>query len=147
MLLLSGSVVSAVGNIVVAKRRGGLPPVALNSAQMLLGGAVLLLIAGTVEGVPRLALPAVFYGQLLWLAVISAAAFAIWFHLLSRVKVSRLNVWKFLIPLSGAALSWLILPDESPTLPSIGGMGLIVAGLFISQRGTVPDSARGPAQV
>jgi len=136
MLLLSGSFVSAIGNIVVAKRKGGLNPVALNSAQMLIGGPVLLLIALPFEGLPNLALPPVFYGQLLWLAIVSAAAFAIWFHLLSKVKVSKLNLWKFVIPLSGAALSWIILPSESPTLPSLLGMALIVGGIIIGQRGT-----------
>jgi drug/metabolite transporter (DMT)-like permease len=134
MLLLSGAFVSAIGNIVVAKRKGGLHPVALNSAQMLLGGPILLLIAFPFEGIPTLSLPAAFYGQLLWLAIISATAFAIWFHLLSKVKVSKLNLWKFLIPLSGAALSWIFLPEESPTLPSLAGMVLIIAGIIIGQR-------------
>ncbi len=139
MLLLSGSFVSAIGNIVVAKRKGGLNPVTLNSAQMLIGGPVLLLIALPFEGLPNLALPPVFYGQLLWLATISAAAFAIWFHLLSKIKVSKLNLWKFLIPLSGAALSWILLPNESPTLPILVGMLLIVIGIVVGQRGTRPS--------
>ncbi len=134
LLLLSGSVVSAVGNVIIAKRKGGLPPVALNSAQMLIGGFVLLLMALPFEGAPNLALPAVFYGQLLWLATISSVAFAIWFHLLGRMKVSRLNLWKFLIPLSGAALSWILLPNESPTLPSLIGMVLIIAGIVVANR-------------
>ena len=133
MLLLSGSVVSAVGNVVVAKRKGGLPPVALNSAQMLIGGAALMLIALPFEGIPQFQLPASYYGLLLWLAIISAAAFTIWFHLLGRMKVSKLNLWKFLIPLSGAGLSWLLLPDESPSLPSLAGMGLIVIGIIVGQ--------------
>ncbi len=134
MLLLSGSFVSALGNIVVAKRKGGLHPVALNSAQMLLGGVVLLLIALPFEGLPDLDRPGIFYGALLWLAVISSTAFAIWFHLLSKIKVSKLNLWKFLIPLCGAALSWILLPDESPTLPSLAGMAFIVTGIIIGQR-------------
>jgi drug/metabolite transporter (DMT)-like permease len=144
MLLLSGAVVSAIGNIVVAKRKGGLHPVALNSAQMLLGGVVLLLIALPFEGLPQLKLPTVFYGQLLWLATISAVAFAIWFHLLSKIKVSRLNLWKFLIPLSGAALSWAFLPDESPTLSSLAGMALIVIGIVVGQleqKNPTPETA------
>lgn len=131
LLLLSGALVSAVGNVVVAKRKGGLPPIALNSAQMLIGGMVLLLIALPFEGAPKLALPMAFYGQLLWLAAISSVAFAIWFHLLGRMKVSRLNLWKFLIPMSGAALSWLFLPDESPTVPILIGMVLIITGSVI----------------
>lgn len=135
LLLISGSLVSAVGNVVVAKRKGGLPPIALNSAQMLLGGVVLLLVALPFEGVPNLELPAVFYGQLLWLATLSSAAFAIWFHLLGRMKVSQLNLWKFLIPLCGAILSWMFIPDESPTLPMLLGMILIIAGILIAQRG------------
>jgi drug/metabolite transporter (DMT)-like permease len=138
MLLLSGSLVSAVGNVVVAKRKGGLHPVALNSIQMLLGGMVLLLIALPFEGRPQLVQPAAFYGLLLWLSTISAVAFAIWFHLLGRMKVSRLNLWKFLIPLSGAALSWLLLPDESPTWPTLAGMTLIIVGILIGQRGSKP---------
>lgn len=134
LLLLSGSVVSAIGNVVVAKRKGGLPPIALNSAQMLIGGLVLLLIALPFEGVPTLALPAAFYGLLLWLAVISSTAFAIWFHLLARMKVSRLNLWKFLIPLCGAMLSWIFLPDETPSLPSLIGMVLIAIGIVIGSQ-------------
>ena len=133
MLLLSGAIVSAVGNVVVAKRKGGLHPIALNSAQMLLGGVVLVLIAFPFEGLPAFNLPKVYYGQLLWLATISAIAFAIWFHLLSKIKVSKLNLWKFLIPLSGAALSWMLLPGESPTLPSLIGMALIIVGIVVGQ--------------
>ncbi len=134
MLLLSGAFVSAIGNIVVAKRKGGLNPITLNSAQMLIGGPVLLLIALPFEGQPNFALPPVFYGQLLWLAIISATAFGIWFHLLGSVKVSKLNLWKFIIPLGGATLSWILLPGESPTLPALAGMALIIAGLVIGQR-------------
>ena len=132
LLLLSGSVVSAIGNVIVAKRKGGLPPIALNSAQMLIGGIALLMIAVLAKERPVFALPLKYYGLLFWLATISSVAFAIWFHLLSKVKVSRLNLWKFLIPLSGAALSWLLMPDESPTLPALGGMALIVCGIVIS---------------
>jgi drug/metabolite transporter (DMT)-like permease len=133
MLLLSGSFVSAIGNVVVAKRKGGLHPIALNSAQMLLGGVVLLLIALPFEGAPKLALPASYYGTLLWLATISATAFAIWFHLLSKIKVSKLNLWKFIMPLGGAILSWIFLPGESPTLTSLIGMALIVSGIVVGQ--------------
>jgi drug/metabolite transporter (DMT)-like permease len=133
MLLLSGAFVSAIGNVVVAKRKGDLNPIALNSAQMLLGGPLLLCIAFPFEGRPDFNLPAVFYGELLWLAFISAAAFAIWFHLLSKIKVSKLNLWKFLIPLSGAALSWIFIPEEFPTLPSLMGMLLIITGIVVGQ--------------
>ncbi|MDF7801662.1 DMT family transporter [Pontiellaceae bacterium B1224] len=134
MLLLSGALVSAIGNVVVAKRKGGLHPVALNSIQMLLGGVILLGLALPFEGFPQIKLPVVYYGNLLWLATISATAFAIWFFLLGKIKVSKLNLWKFLIPLCGATLSWIFLPGESPTLSSLLGMALIVGGIVVGQR-------------
>ena len=69
-----------------------------------------------------------------WLALLSACAFAIWFHLLQRIAVSELNLWKFLIPLSGAILSWLLLAGESPDAISIGGMLLVALGIIWNQR-------------
>lgn len=135
VLLLSGSLVSAVGNVVVAKRKGGLPPIALNSIQMLVGGIVLMGVAVPIYGMPSLKVPTIFYAQLLWLSIVSAVAFAIWFHLLGRTKVSQLNLWKFLIPLSGAVLSWIFLPNEHPTLPSLAGMLFVVLGIVVGQRG------------
>ncbi len=134
MILLSGSVVSAAGNIVVAKKRGTLPVVELNSIQMLIGGGVLLLCALPLEGAPALNQPTGFYGALLWLSFVSAAAFGIWFHLLGHMKVSRLNIWKFLIPLVGALLSWILIPGESPDPLSLFGMTLIIGGLVYSQQ-------------
>jgi drug/metabolite transporter (DMT)-like permease len=136
LILLGSSVVSAAGNIVVAKKRGTLSAWELNSIQMMMGGAVLMLCALFFEGIPSLHQPPRFYGALIWLAFVSAAAFGIWFHLLSRVKVSQLNIWKFLIPPVGAILSWVLIPGEHPDLLTLGGMVLIVLGIIHSQRNT-----------
>jgi drug/metabolite transporter (DMT)-like permease len=68
-----------------------------------------------------------------WLSFLSAAAFSIWFQLLKRegVLVSDLNVWKFLIPVSGACLSWLVIPGESPEPSTVAGMMCIAVALII----------------
>lgn len=138
-ILLSGSVVSAAGNITVAKKRGALPAIALNSMQMMLGGTVLLLLALPIDGIPSLNLPVRFYGSLLWLAFVSAAGFGIWFHLLNKgIKVSKLNIWKFLVPLTGATISWILIPEESPDRWTLAGMALIIAGIIHSQRKKQP---------
>jgi drug/metabolite transporter (DMT)-like permease len=134
MLLLSGSFVSALGNVTVAKRKGALHPVALCSAQMLLGGPILLLGGLTLHGPQPIPLTPDFLLLLLWLAIISAAGFSIWFHLLTKVKVSKLNIWKFIVPLFGAGLSWWLIPDETPTAFSLCGMLLIVTAIIIGQR-------------
>lgn len=130
-LLLLGSVSSALGNVLVARGRRDLDPVFLNSCQILLGGATLLALGALVEGPPRLAQSASFYGALLWLSTISAVAFSLWFHLLRQpgVRVSELNLWKFLIPVFGAVISWVVLPEESPSLFPVLGMVLVGASI------------------
>ena len=135
LLLLAASVTGAFGNVVVAKGISpDLDPVALTCLQMLVGGAILLIGGVAIEGCPSFAQPPAFYGILGWLAFLSAGAFSIWFHLLQRVPISELNLWKFLVPLAGAILSWLLLKGEHPDLLSVGGMILVSIGIFWNQR-------------
>lgn len=134
LLLLLASITSAFGNVVVARGRAEtLHPVALASFQMMLGGVALLFAGFIFEGMPDLALSLKFYVALGWLSFLSATAFAIWFHLLQRVPVSELNLWKFIIPLSGAILSWLLIKGETPDLLSVLGLIFVTVGIVWSQ--------------
>jgi drug/metabolite transporter (DMT)-like permease len=62
----------------------------------------------------------------------SAYAFSLWFKLLQRpnVKVSELNLWKFIIPVVGAILSWILVPGEKPEWLTITGMVIITSSLI-----------------
>jgi drug/metabolite transporter (DMT)-like permease len=133
LLLLFSSVSAGVGDIIVSKNRVPIPLLTLTSSQLFLGGLVLFLISIPVEGVHGGSWPAAYYLSLLWLSVLSAASFSIWFKLLKRegVAVSDLNIWKFLIPVSGACLSWVLIPGESPDLSSVTGMVCIALSLLI----------------
>jgi drug/metabolite transporter (DMT)-like permease len=86
-----------------------------------------------VEGVGQVHRPLVYWLDLLWLSFISAFAFSLWFKLLQRpgVKVSELNLWKFIIPVVGAILSWLIIPGENPEWLTITGMIIITGSLIL----------------
>lgn len=131
-ILLLSNVAGALGNILVARQRTALEPLFVNSLQLFMGGLGLWALSRTLEGGLPSDLPWPFWLALAWLAFLSAAAFSIWFWLLRRpaVKVSELNLWKFLIPVCGALLSWLLLPDESPALWPILGM-VCIAGAII----------------
>lgn len=132
-VLLLANVAGALGNIFVARHRSSLEPVFLNSAQIFLGGLALWGLSLPLEGSLPDTLPWPFWTALAWLAFLSAAAFSIWFMLLRRpgVRVSELNLWKFLIPVCGALLSWLLLPDESPSLWPLIGMACIAAAIVL----------------
>jgi drug/metabolite transporter (DMT)-like permease len=131
LLLLLSTVASGFGNILVAQERSRIDPLMLNSLQIFIGGFFLFLVSLPLEGLPQFALPWPYYGALLWLAVLSAIAFSLWFMLLKDpvVSVSRLNLWKFIIPVCGALLSWMLLPGESPHSASVLGMVMIAVAI------------------
>lgn len=132
VLLLLSTVASGFGNVLVARDKGCLDPVMLNSIQIFIGGFFLLLVSLPVEGMPHFALPPTYYWALIWLAVLSAVAFSLWFVLLNDpvVSVSRLNLWKFIIPVCGAFLSWTLLPGEHPSLTSVLGMFMVAVAII-----------------
>jgi len=133
VFLLLNNLVSGITNVLIAKKRQTISPMVLTSASLFIGGAFMFLISVPIEGFPQKHFPTEYFVALAWLSFLSAAAISIWNTLLRRpsVKVSELNIWKFLIPVCGAILSWIILPDESPDLISVSGMVLIGLSLVI----------------
>lgn len=131
-LLLINNVVSGYSNVLIAKRSSGISPIVLSSTSLMIGGLMLSVVSVPVEGIHLGPFPPKYWYALAWLSFLSAAAITIWYTLLKRpgVKVSLLNVWKFLIPVSGAALSWMILADEKPDVPSLIGMAVIATSLI-----------------
>lgn len=134
LLLITGNVSSGFAQVIISRyRANNLSPFIFNSAQIMFGGILLFIISIPIEGFQQQDYPVEFFLALFWLSFVSAAAFSIWFFLLRRpdVKLSELNIWKFLIPVSGAILSWSLLPDEKPEFWSILGMVFIAAGLIL----------------
>lgn len=132
-LLVIGGISSALGNILVSKHKGAIPPLSLNAIQIFIGGSLLFVMSLFIEGSPAWQVPTLFYLDLAWLSIMSAIAFSIWFVLLKKpgVKVSELNLWKFLIPGFGALFSWLFLPGESPETVSIVGILLVASSIIL----------------
>ncbi|MFR9504099.1 MAG: DMT family transporter [Rikenellaceae bacterium] len=136
-LLIISNLIGSYTNIMVVKHGAGLTSTMLTMASNLSGGVMLFLTSLFVEPTEVLhhALPLEFYLALLWLAIIPAAGFSIWYYLLSLpgVKVSELNVFKFIIPITGVTLSWLLLPNEYPTWGTLLGITIIIAAMFVLQ--------------
>jgi len=137
-LLFISTVSSALGNILVAREKSDLDPVLLNSLQIFLGGLFLFLVSVCQHGVQFRLYPVEYYGALLWLSFVSAVSFTLWFVLLQYpgVKVSQLNLWKFIIPVFGAIISWIFLPNESPSLFPLIGMVSIAVSIILFN---IPD--------
>jgi drug/metabolite transporter (DMT)-like permease len=133
-LLLANNFFSGWANVLISKHGQQISPVVLSSSSLFFGGAGLILISIPLEGYGLKAVAPEYFVSLAWLSFLSAAAFAIWYTLLQRpgVKVSELNMWKFLIPVAGAILSWILIPCETPDWVSVSGMLVIAASLLVN---------------
>jgi len=124
LILVAANVAGSIGNVVVVKYRKG------------------LLLSLPFEGLHFRVNAYPYYLSLAWLSAMSATAFSIWFILLRRpgIKVSVLNIWKFLIPVFGAMLSWIILPGEKPEVIAVTGMILIALSLIVLNAGRLREN-------
>jgi drug/metabolite transporter (DMT)-like permease len=131
LLLLCSALVNASAQVIVKKNPRD--PLMMNATQLFWGGLFLLILSfiSAEQGV-TLKLPAEFYIALLWLAFVSGFAFNIWYTLLRDplIKVSEVNLFKFIVPVSGAILGWLIFPEDTPDIMSIAGMIVIAFSVF-----------------
>lgn len=134
-LLIVSNIIGASTNIIVAKNKNRVSPVMLTGFANFTGGVLLYIVSFFTEDWYIKDYTAEFYGALIWLAIIPAAGFSIWYTLLQKpgVKVSELNIWKFVIPVVGAILSWILLPDEIPDIYSITGIIIIATAIIVLQ--------------
>jgi drug/metabolite transporter (DMT)-like permease len=144
LMLLIANIAVATSNVVVSLKSKGIKPFVLSSASLFIGGLILYLISIPVEGRPEGSFPVEYWLILLWLSFMAAVAFSIWFKLLQRpgVKVSELNLWKFLIPVVGAILSWLLVPGEKPEWLTVSGMFIITGSLIMFYRSKRAETSK-----
>ena len=132
-LLLIAAVSESLLQVVLKKNTEPYDPKKLNTVQIFIGGATLILMSLPTEGLMSFHQPVSFYISLLWLSIVSAVGFSIWYGLIQKaeVRVSELNMLKFLNPVLGAILSWIVMAQDSPDVYTVLGMIIIsLAVLF-----------------
>ncbi len=132
IMILGANISTATSNVLVSLKSKGINPYVLSSASLFTGGIIIYLLSLLVEKRPVGPKPGEYWIDLAWLSFMSALAFSLWYKLLQRphVKVSELNLWKFIIPVVGAILSWLLVPGEKPEWLTITGMVIITTSLI-----------------
>jgi drug/metabolite transporter (DMT)-like permease len=133
ILILGANIATATSNVIISLKTRGINPLVISSFSLGIGGLILYLVSFPIEGFAQVHKPMLYWLDLLWLSFMSAFAFSLWYKLLQRpgVKVSELNLWKFIIPVVGAVLSWLLVPGENPEWLTICGMIIITVSLIL----------------
>ncbi len=104
-------------------------PVTINAYQLILGSLLLLIL-----GLPALLDGGLQPTPLFWIlfvysAILSAAAFSIWYTLLKYNKAGEVTIYRFVIPIVGAILSAILLPGESLNFSILAALVLVAGGI------------------
>lgn len=107
-------------------------PVIISGYQFIIGGIVMVLvglISGGIIVLPNM----VAVGVLIYLALLSAAAYSLWGVLLKHNPVSKVSIYNFTTPVFGVILTSIMLTEQSKVEPImlVVALLLISAGIFI----------------
>lgn len=133
IMIFIANISTATSNVLVSREGKKMNPLVLSSFSLLTGGLIMFAFSFIFEDVPsKPVFPPQYWLVVAWLAFMSAFTFSKWYVLLKRpeVRVSELNLWKFIIPVFGAILSWIIVPGEKPDWVTVSGMLIISLSLI-----------------
>lgn len=129
-MILAG-LTSAIATIMAKELATGIHPFAITGWQLTLGAILLLFI-----GYPQMQDNAIIFtpfgwGLLLYSALLSAVAFALWYSLLKYQAAGKISMYKFIIPVSGVLLSAIFITGETLNVMIIGAIVMVAAGIIV----------------
>lgn len=129
-MILAG-LTSAITTIMAKELAVDIHPVTLTGWQLTFGALLLLVI-----GVPQLSPGAMTFtpfgwGLLIYAALLSSVAFALWTTVLKYNKAGKVSIYKFLTPVFGALLSAIFIPGESLNLLMVVAIVLVAFGVLV----------------
>lgn len=140
-LILLSTISSTAGNFVSKGIVKGRNPLTVTGYQLTIGG-VLLAVFGIAFG-GKLDFQSIYpLLILLWLAFVSAAAFAVWTALLKYHDASKICVFNLLVPVFGTLLSGVMLGEDVFGKQTFISLALICTGIFLVNLRQKRDKAR-----
>jgi len=129
-MILSG-LTSAIATIMAKELATGIHPFAITGWQLSLGSIILLII-----GLPNLSDGAMVFtpfgwGLFIYSALLSSVAFALWYSILKYNPAGEISMYKFIVPVSGAIMSSIFIPEENLSLTTIAALALVALGIII----------------
>ncbi len=134
---------STVGSVFAKDISAKVNTILASAYQLVLGSIMLFGVAITKVSPLALQFNAISTVLLLWLASLSAVAFPIWYLLLKYNPLSKVSIYKFLIPVFGAIFSALLVPGESLNMTVILALVLVSMGIIVVhyEKSAVQESA------
>ena len=110
--VIFSAIAQAFGSVIMKKFSKYEDPVVLSGYQFIVGGAVMIGVGLLLGGEIRIN-DFKSFAVLLYLALLSAVAYALWGVLLKYNPVSKVSIYSFMTPVFGVILSALLLKENS----------------------------------
>ncbi|WP_210766927.1 DMT family transporter [Cerasibacillus terrae] len=142
--MIIAALTGAIGTIMAKEMAVGIHPFALTGYQLTIGSTLMLLL-----GLPQMQENAIVFtplgwGLLIYSAILSAVAFALWYSILKYNKAGEISIYKFITPVSGALLSAMFIQGESLNMFIFGGLALVALGIVsINRKDKKVDKLKG----
>lgn len=130
VLILITGVCSAAASLLGKRLVQDLHPVVMNGFQITLGSLVLLAVSLPFAEVTLVAPNLEVTGITLYLALVTAIAFTVYYLVVKYHDLSRVAAYRFLIPVSGVVLSALLIPGERLSWELAGAAVLVALGIW-----------------
>lgn len=128
--VIFSAIASAASSVLMKSYSKGEDPVVISGYQFIMGGLMLMVIGLLCGGsIHVTSLQAV--GVLIYLAFLSAVAYAVWGILLKHNPVSKVTIFSFTIPVFGVILSVLMLGDTINPINLLITLLLVCSGIIL----------------
>ena len=129
VFIVIAAFIFSVGSIYSKKLTKNLNVTAVTGYNLFIGGIILILI-GIISGgrVSNFTISSSFL--LIYMAIISSAAFSLWTLLLKYNKVGTVSIFNFLTPIFGAILSSIFLGENILEFKNIFALSLVCLGIW-----------------
>ena len=130
--VLFSAIALAVSSVLIKKYSKYEDPVVISGYQFIIGG-LFMIFTGILTGGKITVNSSLAFGVLIYLAFLSAIAYALWGVLLKHNNVSRVTIFSFMTPVFGVILSKLMLTENGgvSTLNLIITLILICSGIIM----------------
>ncbi|WP_018249554.1 DMT family transporter [Orenia marismortui] len=129
--IISSAIVSTIASVIAKNATTKISPMLVTAYQMLMGSIILFLIS--IFKVSPTSLNFVGFTPLLlvYLSLVSAIGFALWYTLIKYNPLGYITMYKFVVPVSGVLFSSLLLAGEAVSINIFLALLLVSLGIII----------------
>lgn len=141
-LVLFAAVGVAAGNVMLKRLAGSIDPWMAMGIQFVLGSIPLFAVSDALEPWGVVAWSGTFLVVLSLLAVFgSALVFLLWFGLLQRNELNRLNIYTFLTPVFALLIGMLSFGERLTGLQWLGALVVVMAAVMAGRKPAVANAS------